>query len=139
MYRRSQRWKPIINNRFLSLYDYNFLLVIGKIFSVNSTWCPLFYFLFHSYELLSVIRSSWHGFGHWDNVGKDFMSVFSIVSWLLREFISLLPSSWISNALCHCVFLVMELTLDNRSLSLGNQGFHFTVKTNGHSLEDSGI
>ena len=26
----------IINNRFLSLYDYNFLLVIEKIFSVNS-------------------------------------------------------------------------------------------------------
>jgi hypothetical protein len=25
----------IINNRFLSLYDYNFLLVIEKIFSLN--------------------------------------------------------------------------------------------------------
>ena len=33
MYRRSQRWMLIINNRFLSLYDYNFLLVIQKIFS----------------------------------------------------------------------------------------------------------
>jgi hypothetical protein len=29
----------IINNRFLSLYDYNFLLVIEKIFSVNSKIC----------------------------------------------------------------------------------------------------
>jgi hypothetical protein len=27
------------NNRFLSLYDYNFLLVIEKIFSVNSKIC----------------------------------------------------------------------------------------------------
>ena len=27
MYQRSQRWMLIINNRFLSLYDYNFLLV----------------------------------------------------------------------------------------------------------------
>ena len=36
MFRRSQRWMLIINNRFLSLYDYNFLLVIEKIFSV--TW-----------------------------------------------------------------------------------------------------
>ena len=35
MYRRSQRWMLIINNRFLSLYDYNFLLVIEKIFLVN--------------------------------------------------------------------------------------------------------
>ena len=35
MYRRSQRWMLIINNRFLSLYDYNFLLVKEKIFSVN--------------------------------------------------------------------------------------------------------
>ena len=39
MYRRSQRWMLIINNRFLSLYDYNFLLVIEKIFSVNSKIC----------------------------------------------------------------------------------------------------
>ena len=30
MYRRSQRWMLIINNRFLSLYDYNFLLVTQK-------------------------------------------------------------------------------------------------------------
>ena len=29
----------IINNRFLSLYDYNFLLVIEKIFSENSKIC----------------------------------------------------------------------------------------------------
>ena len=36
MYRRSQRWMLIINNRFLSLYDYNFLQVIENIFSVNS-------------------------------------------------------------------------------------------------------
>ena len=30
MYQRSQRWMLIINNRFLSLYDYNFLLMIEK-------------------------------------------------------------------------------------------------------------
>lgn len=35
MYQRSQRRMLIINNRFLSVYDYNFLLVIEKIFSVN--------------------------------------------------------------------------------------------------------
>ena len=37
MYRRSQRWMQIINNRFLSVYDYNILLVIEKIFSVNKS------------------------------------------------------------------------------------------------------
>ena len=30
MYQRCQRWMLIINNRFLSLYDYNFLLVIER-------------------------------------------------------------------------------------------------------------
>jgi len=35
MYRRSQRWMLIINNRFLSVYDYNFLLFYEKIFSVK--------------------------------------------------------------------------------------------------------
>ena len=39
MYRRSQRWMLIINNRFLSLYDYNFLLVIEKIKKRNSKIC----------------------------------------------------------------------------------------------------
>ena len=39
MYRRSQRWMLIINNRFLSLYDYNFLLVIEKIRKRNSKIC----------------------------------------------------------------------------------------------------
>ena len=49
MYRRSQRWMLIINNRFLSLYDYNFLLVIEKIFSVNSKICLYdFHFLLNS-------------------------------------------------------------------------------------------
>jgi len=36
MYRRSQRWMLIINNRFLSVYDYNFLLEIEMIFSWKS-------------------------------------------------------------------------------------------------------
>ena len=31
MYLQSQRWMLIINNRFLSLYDYNFLLVNQKL------------------------------------------------------------------------------------------------------------
>ena len=39
MYRRSQRWMQIINNRFLSLYDYNFLHVIEKIRIKNSKIC----------------------------------------------------------------------------------------------------
>jgi len=41
MYRRSQRWMLIINNRFLSLYDYNFLLVnqrLEKIFLEKPDW-----------------------------------------------------------------------------------------------------
>ena len=33
------RWMLIINNRFLSLYDYNFLLVIEKIRKRNSKIC----------------------------------------------------------------------------------------------------
>ena len=41
MYRRCQRWMLIINNRFLSLYDYNFLLVtqrLEKIFLEKPDW-----------------------------------------------------------------------------------------------------
>ena len=38
MYRRSQRWMLIINNRFLSLYDYNFLLVIEKIWNLEEKY-----------------------------------------------------------------------------------------------------
>ena len=41
MYRRSQRRMLIINNRFLSLYDYNFLLVnqrLEKIFLEKPDW-----------------------------------------------------------------------------------------------------
>jgi len=41
MYLRSQRWMLIINNRFLSLYDYNFLLVnqrLEKIFLEKPDW-----------------------------------------------------------------------------------------------------
>ena len=39
MYQRYQRWMLIINNRFLSLYDYNFLHVIEKIRKRNSKIC----------------------------------------------------------------------------------------------------
>ena len=38
MYRRSQRWMLIINNKFLSLYDYNFLLVIENKIHIFYAW-----------------------------------------------------------------------------------------------------
>ena len=82
MYRRSQRWMLIINNRFLSVYDYNFLLYYEKIFSVKQPkdqrfktaakrkrtsgmsltlksimFCPLFPFLFITVVWLKLFFS----------------------------------------------------------------------------------
>ena len=54
MYRRSQRWMLIINNRFLSLYDYNFLLVIEKIRKRNSKICGSQILLLASRVILHV-------------------------------------------------------------------------------------
>ena len=60
----------IINNRFLSLYDYNFLLVIEKIFSVNSKICLYdFHFLLNSllfYLYLIYLEIYSLSLGLWD-------------------------------------------------------------------------
>ena len=64
MYRRSQRWMLIINNRFLSLYDYNFLLLSQKIFSVKSQNSHYLYKkrLFQGTVWISFWSRTVHGF-----------------------------------------------------------------------------
>ena len=49
MYRRSQIWMLIINNRFLSLYDYNFLLVIEMILVLE--W--------KNYQIKDYMKQTW--------------------------------------------------------------------------------
>ena len=56
MYQRYQRWMLIINNRFLSLYDYNFLHVIEKIRKRNSKICGSWI----RYLFLLLLEHEWY-------------------------------------------------------------------------------
>ena len=104
MYRRSQRWMLIINNRFLSLYDYNFLilhfywldrflLVIEKIRKRNSKICGSQILLLASRVILHVrdhimveLGLSLNGGSFPAVVGEHLFSRLWTNSWMLFPF-----------------------------------------------------